>query len=261
VGVGTAAVAFGLLLHPGDNGSRVRLNHRPEDSPKRPPVRSLKYTPVAGKYTRDGRSFATWEPNAPTHVVVLLYGGVSPFEVGRFAERLAAGGALVMAPRIHVWGRPDVVRRGAAETACAVAFAFRQWRQVGPLVLVGYYGGGYHAGLYVATDGAHGRRGHCVAPPEPGAVDGLVLLDAPLDQPLLAAPYDPMRTAIPNPAVHVWYFVSREQQGYYQRAAENFDDALATNGHIKIVDAVQRGLLLRSDVPTAVLDAAGLLQE
>ena len=259
VGVAVAAVAFGLLMYPGDNHPGVRANHDPGDSLKGPPVRSVKHTPVAGQYTRDGRTFATWEPDQATHVVVLLHGGVSSFEIGRFADRLAAGGAVVMVPRIHVWGEQDVLRMGAAETACAVAYAIRRWGEIGPLVMVGYFGGGYQAGLYVATDGARGSREGCVTR-DPHAVDGLVLLDAPLDQPLFAEPLDPVRTAAinPNPAVRVRYFVSREQPTYYARAARRFDQALHTLGHVTLADATQRGLLLRKDVAAAVLYAAGL---
>jgi hypothetical protein len=262
VGVAMAAVVFGLLVYPSDNESQVRANHRQGDLPKGPPVRSVKHTLVAGHYTRDGRTFATWEPDQSTHVVVLLYGGVSSFEIGRFADRLAAGGAVVMVPRIHVWGGGDVLRTGAAETACAVAYAIRRWGKIGPVVMVGYFGGGYQAGLYVATDGARGRPQDCVTTTagHPHAVDGLVLLDAPLDQPLFAEPLDPVRTAAidPNPAVRVRYFVSREQPTYYRRAAERFDQALHTLGHVTLADATQRGLLLRGDVLAAVLDVAGL---
>jgi hypothetical protein len=260
VGVATAAVASGLLVYPSDNDSRVRPNHRPEDLPKGSPVRSVKHTPVAGQYTRDGLTFATWEPNQSTHVVVLLYGGVSSFEIGRFADRLAAAGAVVMVPRIHVWGRFKALRAGAAETACAVAYAIHRWGTVGPLVMVGYFGGGYQAGLYVATDGARGRPEGCVTTHRPHAVDGVVLLDAPLDQPLFAQSLDPVRTAAidPNPAVRVQYFVSSEQPTYYRRAAERFNQALHTLGHVTLAEATQRGLLLRKDVATAVLYAAGL---
>ncbi len=261
VAVAMAAVAFGLLVYPSDNGSGVPANSQPgaEDLPKGPPV-TVKYTPVAGQYTHGGRQFATWRPNHPTHVIVLLYGGVSLFEIAPFAGRLAAGGAMVMAPRIHVWGSLDVLRMGAAETACAVAYAIHRWGKVGPLVMVGYFGGGYQAGLYVATDGAHSRREDCLTTRQPHAVEGLVLLDAPLDQPLFAEPLDPVRTAAidPNPAVRVRYFVSSEQPTYYRRAAERFDQALHTLGHITLAEATQRGLLLRDDVPTAVLYAAGL---
>jgi hypothetical protein len=258
VGVTMAAVAFGLLVYHGDNDVRVRPNHRSGDLPKGSPVRSVKHTQVAGQYTRDGRTFATWEPDQPTHVVILLHGGVSSLEIGRFAARLAAAGAVVMVPSIHVWGGLDVLRTGAAETACAVAYAIRRWGTIGPLVMVGYFGGGYQAALYVATDGARGRGG-CVTR-DPHAVDGLVLLDAPLDQPLFAEPLDPVRTAAidPNPAVRVRYFVSSEQPTYYARAAKRFDQALHTLGRVTLAEATQRGLLRRKDVAEAVLYVAGL---
>jgi hypothetical protein len=58
--------------------------------------------------------------------------------------------------------------------------------------------------------------------------------------------------------VRVRYFISSEQPTYYRRAAERFDQALHTFSHVTLAKATQRGLLLRGDVLTAVLDVAGL---
>lgn len=114
----------------------------------------------------------TWEPSgAPRGTVVLLHGfGRSPVALSDLAERLAAGGAMVMGPHLSAWWWPTCTNNTRYLTRVATELVSDG--ATGPLLVIGHSAGAA-AGAWIT--GALRDEGIAVA--------GLILIDG-VDSPV-----------------------------------------------------------------------------
>ncbi len=280
---GTAGVPVKTTVAPGLEASSTSHSvtpstraHSTSTSTTRPTTTSTSAPangPASGEYTTAGKPFHLYEPESATHIVVLLHGLNTPLPaLAPLAQQFSADGAHVLVPVFDLAIAPDNRAAEAAQVACAVAFGSSLDESL-PLVLVGFSGGGLHAGLYVATAGSHWDASICVADTPPRPLTGFVLLDGPVDDPgwreAVGMPpndrpdahlWDPVTVATPNPEISGAYFISGDLPDYAWAAMDKFNAALDIDGPITELPTSHAGLISGtfSEIPVAVLDVAGL---
>ena len=224
-----------------------------------------------GQYTTTGKQFHLYQPDQPTHTVVLLHGLNTPLvAMEPLAEQFLSDNGLVFVPGFDLSIEPGNRAAEAKQVACAIAYASSLGSGL-PIVLVGFSGGGYHAGLYVATGGSHWDPTECLVDSPADQLRGFVLLDGPVDDPgwreAVGLPpnenadahlWDPVSMATPNPDIAGAYFISGDLPDYAWAAMEKFNKALGIECPITQLETSHGGLISGSfsAIPAAVHDIA-----